>query len=60
MNGKMSLSLSVWEVSLLVLCGLINCLSMIRMFVAQGSTWIHEWSSRHLHTLFSIITLREL
>ena len=51
-----SLALLLWEVSLLVLCGLANCLSLIRMSVAHGLTWVHEWPSGHLHAVFALIS----
>ena len=52
-----SLGILLWEVSLLVLCGLANCLSLIRLSVAHGLTWVHEWSSGHLHAVFGLISL---
>ena len=52
-----SLAVLVWEVSLLVLCGLANCLSVIRLSVAHGLTWVHEWSVNHLHAVFGLISL---
>ena len=52
-----SLAVLLWEVSLLVLCGLANCLSVIRMSVAHGLTWVHEWSCLHLHAVFALISL---
>lgn len=49
--------ISVWEISLLVCIGLANCLSLIRVTVAHGYTWIHEWSSTCLHAIFATICL---
>ena len=52
-----SLAILLWEVSLLVLCGLANCLSVIRLSVAHGLTWVHEWSATQLHAVFGLISL---
>ena len=51
-----SLAVILWEVSLLFLCGLANCLSLIRLSVAHGLTWVHEWSVNHLHAVFGLIS----
>ena len=53
----LSLAVLTWELSLLVLCGLANCLSLIRLSVAHGLTWVHEWSASHLHAVFALISL---
>ena len=45
----------VWQVSLTILVGCVNCLSLIHLSIAHGWSWVHEWKGRSIHTVGGVV-----
>ena len=49
-----------WQVSLVTCIGILNCLSLIRLSIAHGWGWVHEWQARSVHHLCAFLTFLQL
>ena len=50
----------VWQTSLIICMGILNCCSLIYISVVHQLTWVHEWSSSRIHVLCSGVVLFHL
>ena len=47
----------VWQITLTICLGILNCLNLIHLSIAHQWAWVHEWSSLYIHLLCFIVTL---
>ena len=48
-----------WQCSLVILVGILNCLSLIHLSIAHGWAWVHDWLARSIHLLCSTVILAQ-
>ena len=45
----------LWQLSLTICAGFLNCLSLIHFSISNQWTWIHDWKTRSIHAICALI-----
>ena len=50
----------IWQASLIINVGIVNCLSLIHLSIAHSWSWVHDWQAKSIHRLCALIITLQL
>ena len=50
----------IWQASLIINLGIVNCLSLIHLSIAHSWSWVHDWQAKSIHRLCALIIALQL
>ena len=50
----------IWQASLIINIGIVNCLSLIHLSIAHSWSWVHDWQAKSIHQLCALIITVQL